>query len=93
MKNKKTEHIREEDMSVRELSVLMLKSFDSAQQYVDKRFESITHEVRSGFKKVETQINTINRNNVNVVRQEDFNKLENRVTDIEEVLELKIKKN
>lgn len=93
-KNKK-----EKDMKVRELADIMLKSFNTAQQHVnerfntvDKKFEILTGEMNKNFKEVTNQINKISLNAVDVVRQKDFDDLKDRVTDVEEVLDLKLKK-
>src|SRR5579863_949338 len=55
---------------------------------MDQKIEALTTEVRNGFKKVHKEISKINLNVVDVVRMEDFNKLEKRVVDAEEVLAL-----
>ena len=57
---------------------------------MDQKFEKITKEMNQNFSEVKQQINTININAVDVVRKEDFDKLENRVVDVEEVLKLKL---
>ena len=84
MKNK------EKDITVKELVGIMLGAFDSNQKYmdtkfdvIDKRFETITGVMNKNFKEVKEQINNINKNIVDVVRLEDFNKLEVRVEKIE----------
>ena len=91
-------NIKEKDMSVHELADLMLKSFDTAQKHinerferVDKKFETLTTEMSQNFTEVKKQIEKININAVDVVRQEEFNELENRMVDVEEILKLKIK--
>ena len=80
------------DMTVNELSVLMLKSFDLAQKHVNERFENFSGEMNKNFGEVKKQIDTININTTDVIRQEEFDKLENRVVDVEDVLKLKLKK-
>lgn len=70
----------------------MKDAFQSNQEYMDKRFDMLTVEMRDGFRKVNTEINKINLNAVDVVRKEEFDKLETRVEDAEEALDLKLKK-
>ena len=105
--------IKEKDMKVGELAVLMRDAFQSSQDYmdkkfnsidekfdsidkkfdsIDKKFDSLAGQMNKNFSEVKKQIDNINRNNVDVVHQEDFDKLEQRVVDVEEVLHLKIKK-
>ncbi len=91
--------IKEKDMKVSELAVLMRDAFQSNQNYTDKKFNaidgkfiSLTGEMNTNFAEVKKQIDKININAVDVVRTEEFDKLEDRVTDVEEVLKLKLKK-
>ena len=73
----------------------MIKRFeyiDKRFEHMDKRFDALTEEMRSGFKKVSSQIDKINLNAVDVVRKEEFEKLETRVTDVEEMVNLKLGK-
>src|SRR3989344_1614714 len=73
-----------------ELVGIMFKAFDSNQKYMDKRFDIVTEEMREGFKKtsenfkeVSKKIDNISSNIVDVVRKEEFDKLEIRVNSIE----------
>ena len=81
----------ESKKSQEEMAVMVKNAFQGNQEYMDKRFESITGEMRSGFKKadenfkqVTEKINNLSRNTVDVIHQEDFNKLESRVVSLEE---------
>ncbi len=53
---------------------------------------SLRKEMRSGFEQVTQKISNLSRNAVDVVRQEDFDKLESRVVDLEEITQLSVKK-
>ncbi len=77
------------DEKIDKLALMIGEGFNG----VDKKFETLTGEMNNNFKKVNQQINNINLNTVDVVRLEDFNKLEGRVIDVEEVLHLKVKNN
>ncbi len=77
------------DTKIDELAVLMHDAFQSNQDYMDKKFDQIDKK----FTEVKGAINNINLNIVDVVRLEDFNKLEERMIDVEEVLHLKVKNN
>jgi len=80
--------MKEKDMTVRELSELMLKSFQANQEYMDKNFE----QVGENFKQVTQKINNISLNIVDVVRKNEFDKLKKQVFDVEEVAGLRLKK-
>lgn len=76
------------------LAMMIGKGFngmDKRFEKIDRRFESLEKEMKDDFGIVKKQIDQINLNLVDVVRQEEFNKLEQRVTDVEEVLDLKVK--
>ncbi len=89
----------DEVTTINELAIIMRDSFQSNQEYTDKRFDNLTNEMRSGFKKVDEnfkqvteKINNLSRNAADVIRQEDFDKLTDRVEVVEEVLDLKLKR-
>ena len=72
---------------------IMLDAFQSNQEYMDKRFDNLAGEVRGGFKQVTEKINNLSRDAADVVRQEDFDKLETRMVVVEEaVVNLRLKK-
>lgn len=73
-----------------ELVGIMFKTFDSNQKYMDKRFDQVdkkcevlTNEMNKNFGEVTKKINNISLNIVDVVRKEEFDKLEIRVSSIE----------
>ncbi len=95
--------IEEKDMTVKELVGIMLGAFETNQKYMDKKFDSIDKKfdsidkkfnlVGENFKEVKQKIDNISLNIVDVVRKEEFEKLETRVVDLEEVTQLSTKKN
>lgn len=81
------------------LAVIMQDSFQTNQEYMDKRFTEVHEKMDTNFKQikenfteVKRQIDNLSRNIVDVVHQEQFDKLETRVVDVEEVLDLKLKR-
>jgi len=81
MKKKKSKKTTNLDGVVK----IMLDAFQSNQEYMDKRFDNLTGEMRSGFSQVTEKINNLSRNTVDVIHQEEFDKLENRVVGLEEI--------
>lgn len=71
-----------------EMAVMVKNAFQSNQEYMDKNFAVVNKNI----KEVHTEIQKINLNAVDVVRKEDFDKLESRVVDVEEVVNLRLKK-
>ena len=84
--NKKTKS--EEVATINELAVIMRDSFQSNQEYMDKKFDAIDKK----FDHVTEKINNISLNIVDTVRKEDFDKLEDRVDVVEGSLDLKLKR-
>lgn len=80
------------DANHESMAVMVKNAVQGTQDLLVKKIDSLTDETREGFKKVNQEINKINLNLVDVVRQEDFDKLENRVVKVEETLDLKLKK-
>lgn len=78
VKNKKAKNLND-------LVKVVLDSFQSNQKYMDGRFDKIDQ----NFNTVKKKIDNISLNIVDVVRKEDFDKLEQRVTDVEEAVDLK----
>ena len=77
----------------------MRDSFHSNQDYMYKRFDNLTNEMRGGFKRtdenfkqVTEKINNLSKNTVDVVHQEEFNELADRMDVVEEKLDLKLKR-
>ncbi|OGZ70394.1 MAG: hypothetical protein A3F47_00780 [Candidatus Staskawiczbacteria bacterium RIFCSPHIGHO2_12_FULL_38_11] len=86
--------------TVDELAVMINNGFQNTQDHFNKKFDALTGEMRNGFKKVNEnfkevneKINNISKNIIDVVHKEEFDRLESRVTDVEEVAELASKKN
>lgn len=87
------------DKKLNDVVKIMLNSFQSNQDYMDKKFDSIDNKFDSidkkfrtvdrSFTEVKKKIDNVSLNIVDIVRQEEFGKLEQRVTDVEEVLDLK----
>ncbi|MEK7664257.1 MAG: hypothetical protein AAB340_02360 [Patescibacteria group bacterium] len=81
------------------LARMINSSFQDNQEYMDKKFEGVdkkfgilTGKMNKNFHEVKKQIDNISKNTVDVIHQEDFNKLESRVEDVEEVLHITGKK-
>lgn len=86
---------KEKDMTVNELAIIMRDSFQSNQEYIDKKFDAVDKKfevVGKRFDQVVEKINNISRNIVDVVHKEEFDKLETRVVDLEKVADLPVKK-
>lgn len=74
------------DTKIDGLAILMNNAFQTNQEYMDKNFQGIRNNfsrVDENFKKVTQQINKINLNAVDVVRQDEFEKIEHRVEKLE----------
>ena len=82
----------ESEKSQQEMAVMVKNAFQGNQEYMDNRFDVLTTEMRGGFEIVNKEINKINLNAVDVVRKEDFDKLESRMVDVEEIVNLQLKK-
>jgi hypothetical protein len=92
---------KEKDMTIGELAIMMRDSFQGNQDYMDKKFDAIDRkfeqvdrnfkQINENFKEVYKKIDNISLNAVDTVKKEEFDKLETRVSDIEEVVELKLK--
>ena len=77
---------------------IMLDAFQTNQDLfmgkigsIEGEIGSLRTEMRDGFEKVNTEINKINLNAVDVVRKEEFDKLETRIGGVEKALDLKLK--
>ena len=78
-------------MTLDKLALMIGEGFNGVDEkfvQVNKRFDDVDKK----FEQVTQKINNINLNIVDVVRTEDFNKLESRIANIEEALDLKLKK-
>ena len=96
----------ESKRSQQEMAVMVKNAFQGNQEYmdkkfdatdekfnaIDKRFEALTGEMRSGFNQVTEKINNLSRNTVDVIHQEDFDKLESRVVSLEKIAQPLAKK-
>lgn len=80
------------DDKIDNLAILVKNAFQGNQEYMDKRFDNLTGEMRGGFKQVTEKINNLSKNTVDVIHQEAFDKLESRVIDLEEIAQLPVKK-
>lgn len=88
-KNKKTK--TEEVATINELAIIMRDAFQTNQEYMDKNFQQISEnfkQVDVNFQEIKEKIDNLSKNTVDVVHQEEFDKLETRVTDVEAVLDL-----
>ena len=83
---------RQKNKTEDRLGRMINKGFQTTQDLFVGEIKVLKEEMNNNFKKVNQQINNINRNVVDVVRLEDFNKLDGRVVDIEELINLKVKK-
>ena len=80
------------DVKVSELAVLMRDAFQTNQDLFVGEIKLLKEDMNGKFKQVVDKIDNLSRNAVDVVRQEEFNKLDKRVTDVEGALNLKLKK-
>ncbi len=79
---------KKEVTTLNEVVGIMLDAFQSNQEYMDKNFKQINE----NFREVNKKIDNISLDIVDIVRKDDFEKLEDRVTIVEEVLDLKLRK-
>src|SRR2546425_1062205 len=63
------------DEKIDGLAIMMKNAFQSNQEYMEKNFDAI----EGNFKEVKQQIDNISKNTVDVIHQEEFDKLEDRV--------------
>ena len=83
---------RESVTTIPQLAKVMRDSFQSHQDLIlgeigstRREVGSLKTEMRSGFKQMTEKISNVSRNNVDVIHQEDFDKLKDRVVVLEEV--------
>ncbi len=67
---------------------IMLDAFQSNQEYMDKNFDIVNKNI----KEIHKEVQKVNLNIVDVVHKEEFDKLDSRMVDVEEVVKLRLKK-
>lgn len=70
------------DEKIDGLAVMVKNGFQGTQDYMDKKFNIVDKK----FDQVTEKVNNISRNIVDVVRKEEFKKLESRVEKLEEAV-------